>query len=70
MSDYLYDGLYPTIHLQAFDQDETYSDLLSRATATYDRHDYVERKKSYGLELIVPLIKNPEAACANHRVPA
>lgn len=55
--DYIYDGLYPTIHLQAFDQDDTYSNMLTHATGTYDRHDYVERSKSYGIDMIVPLIR-------------
>lgn len=53
--DYLYDGLPPTIHVQASDTDVTYSDLLQDARGT---KDYVERQKTYGLELIVPLVKN------------
>jgi outer membrane protein assembly factor BamA len=53
--DYLYDGLLPTIHLHASDTDVTYGDLLQDSQGI---KDYVERQKTYGLELIVPLIKN------------
>lgn len=52
--DYLYDGLYPTVHLRAFDRDETYPDLLHDAIGV---KDYVERDKAYGLDLIIPLLK-------------
>jgi len=53
--DYFYDGLPPTIHVHASDTDVTYGDLLQDAQGI---KDYVERQKTYGLELIVPLIKN------------
>jgi Tol biopolymer transport system component len=52
--DYLYDGFSPTIHLQASDTDTTYTDLLSLPTGT---RDYTEREKTYGVSVIVPLIK-------------
>jgi Tol biopolymer transport system component len=52
--DYLYDGLYPTLYLHASDRDETYADLLKDALG---EKDYVERQKTYGLDMIVPLIK-------------
>ena len=53
--DYFYDGLLPTVHVKASDTDVTYGDLLQDALGT---KDYVERQKTYGLELIAPLIKN------------
>ena len=53
-ADYVYDGLYPTIHLHASDMDETYSNLLR--DDLFEK-DYVERSKTYGLRLIVPLLK-------------
>ncbi len=53
--DYLYDGLYPTIHLFAVDQDQTYGNLLT--DRFLERTDYVERQQAYGIEMIVPLIK-------------
>ena len=52
--DYLYDGLQPSILLHGSDTDTTYTDLLSLPTGT---KDYVERDRSYGVSLIVPLIK-------------
>ncbi len=52
--DYLYDGLPPTFHVHASDTDVTYGDLLRDPLGT---KDYVERQKTYGLELIVPFIK-------------
>ncbi len=52
--DYFYDGLYPTFHLHASDQDETYGNLLRDSR---DVRDYVEQQRTYGLEMIVPLIK-------------
>ncbi|HSQ78150.1 MAG TPA: BamA/TamA family outer membrane protein [Nitrospirota bacterium] len=52
--DYLYDGLYPTVHLYASDEDAVYTNLLRDFI---DSKDYVERQKKYGLELIVPLLK-------------
>jgi hypothetical protein len=53
--DYFYDGLYPTLHLHAADNDKTYGDFLHDDRAVTD---YVEREKVYGLALIVPLLKN------------
>ena len=53
-ADYLYDGFAPTIHLQASDTDTTYTELLSLPTGI---RDYVERDKTYGVSLIVPLIR-------------
>jgi hypothetical protein len=52
--DYLYDGLPPSIHLHASDTDTTYGELLSLPTGT---RDYVERERTYGISLIVPLIR-------------
>ena len=53
--DYFYDGLLPTVHVKASDTDVTYGDLLQDNLGI---KDYVERQKTYGLELIAPLIKN------------
>ncbi len=53
--DYLYDGLYPTFHLSASDQDATYANLL--IDPYLQRRDYVERQRTYGAEMIVPLLK-------------
>ncbi len=52
--DYLYDGLYPTFHLHASDQDQTYGNLLHDSISI---KDYDEQQRTYGLEMIVPLIK-------------
>jgi Tol biopolymer transport system component len=52
--DYFYDGLYPTIHLHASDTDVTYGDFYSDRQGT---QDYVERDKSLGASLIIPLLK-------------
>lgn len=52
--DYLYDGLYPTVHLHASDQDQVYGNLLKDQL---DEDDYTEKQRTYGLELIVPLLK-------------
>ncbi|MEK6744632.1 MAG: BamA/TamA family outer membrane protein [Nitrospirota bacterium] len=53
--DYFYDGLYPTLHLHASDNDITYGEFLHDARGS---KDYVERNKTLGLALIVPIIKN------------
>jgi len=53
--DYFYDGLYPTIHLHASDNDTTYADLLEDDRG---KQDYVERSRLLGLSFIVPLLKN------------
>ncbi len=53
--DYLYDGLLPTIHLHASDQDMVYGDFFQDPRGT---QDYIERQRTYGLEIIAPLIKN------------
>ena len=52
--DYLYDGLYPTIHLHASDEDVTYADLLTGPTGT---KTYVESKRTQGAAIILPFIK-------------
>ena len=52
--DYFYDGLYPTVHLHASDTDMTYSDFFSDPQGT---QDYVERDRSLGASLIIPLLK-------------
>jgi outer membrane protein assembly factor BamA len=53
--DYFYDGMYPTLHLHAADNDVTYSDFLQDARGT---KDYVERDRTFGASVIVPLLKN------------
>jgi Tol biopolymer transport system component len=53
--DYLYDGLYPTLHLAASDTDVTYGDFFTDQLG--NTKTYVERDKGYGLSVIVPLIK-------------
>ncbi len=53
--DYFYDGLPPTFHFEASDTDVTYSDLPTDALG--NARDYVERRKTYGVSLIVPLLK-------------
>ena len=52
--DYFYEGLYPTIGLHASDTDVTYNDFF---TTPMGSKDYVERDRSYGISVIVPLIK-------------
>jgi Tol biopolymer transport system component len=52
--DYLYDGLYPSIFVHTSDRDDTYTDLL---TDPLGEQDYVERQKTYSLELIIPLLR-------------
>ena len=52
--DYLYDRFFPTIHLSVSDTDVTYADLFSDPQGS---RDYVEREKSVGASLIVPLLK-------------
>ena len=52
--DYLYEGFAPTIHIHASDTDTTYTELLSLPTGT---NDYVEQERTYGISLILPLIK-------------
>jgi Tol biopolymer transport system component len=52
--DYFYDGLYPTLHLHASDNDVTYGDFLKDARGT---KDYVERDRTFGASLILPLLK-------------
>lgn len=49
--DYFYDGLLPTLHLEASDTDITYSTLLA------DRLDYVERQRTFGGSVILVLPK-------------
>lgn len=51
--DYLYDRFYPTIHLSASDSDVTYGDFFSDLQGS---RDYVEREKSAGVSLILPLL--------------
>ena len=53
--DYFYDGLYPTLHFHASDNDVTYANFLKDARG---ERDYVERDKTYGASLIVPILKN------------
>jgi len=53
--DYFYDGLYPTLHLHASDSDVTYTEFLKD---TQGVKDYVERDRTIGLSVIVPLLKN------------
>ena len=53
--DYFYDGLYPTIRFRASDTDVTYADFLEDASGS---RDYVERDKTLGVSLIVPVLKN------------
>ena len=53
--DYFYDGLYPTLHMHASDNDVTYADFLEDASG---RRDYVERDRTFGASLIVPVLKN------------
>jgi Tol biopolymer transport system component len=53
--DYLYDGLYPTLHLAASDTDVTYGGFFTDPLG--NTMTYVERDKSYGLSVIIPLIK-------------
>ncbi len=53
--DYFYDGFYPTVRLQAIDTDVTYSDFLVDPRGV---KDYVERDRSLGASLIIPLLKN------------
>jgi sugar lactone lactonase YvrE len=53
--DYFYDGMYPTLHLHAADNDVTHSDFLQDARGA---KDYVERDRTTGASLIVPLLKN------------
>ncbi len=51
---YFYDGLYPTLHVQASDMYATYGGLLSDPTGT---RDYVERNRSYDLSVAIPVMK-------------
>lgn len=53
--DYFYDGFYPTVHLHASDNDTTHAEFLRDDRGI---RDYVEREKTLGLALIVPLLKN------------
>ena len=53
--DYFYDGLYPTLHFHASDNDVTYANFLKDARG---ERDYVERDKTFGVALIVPFLKN------------
>jgi Tol biopolymer transport system component len=55
--DYFYDGFYPTLHLHASDNDTTYADFLRDGQGV---RDYVERDKTFGLALIVPILKNAD----------
>jgi len=52
--DYFYDGLYPTLHFHASDNDVTYANFLKD---TQGERDYVERDRTFGVSLIVPLLK-------------
>ena len=52
--DYFYDGLYPTVHLHASDTDVTYGDFFADPGGT---RDYVERERTLGASLIIPLLK-------------
>lgn len=53
--DYFYDGLAPTIHIEASDIDMTYS---SMPTDNYgNTEDYVERRKTYGISVIAPFLR-------------
>jgi hypothetical protein len=53
--DYFYDGLYPTLHIHASDNDVTYADFLKDGKGN---KDYVEREKNFGTALIMPILKN------------
>ena len=53
--DYFYDGFYPTFHIKASDTDITHSDLP--ADTSFTVIDYTERQKTYGLSMILPLIR-------------
>jgi hypothetical protein len=53
--DYFYDGFYPTLHLHASDNDVTYGNFLQDSRG---KQDYVERDKTIGASLILPLLKN------------
>jgi Tol biopolymer transport system component len=55
--DYFYDGFYPTLHLHASDNDTTYADFLRDGQGV---RDYVERDKTLGAALIVPILKNAQ----------
>ncbi|MDH4163103.1 MAG: BamA/TamA family outer membrane protein [Nitrospirota bacterium] len=55
--DYFYDGFYPTIHLHASDTDIAYANFLED---TVSRRDYVERAKTYGASLVIPVLKNEQ----------
>ena len=52
--DYLYDGFFPTLHLQASDTDVTYTEFFADATRV---KDYTEKQKTIGLSVITPLLK-------------
>jgi Tol biopolymer transport system component len=52
--DYFYDRFFPTIHLSASDRDETYSDFFADLQGM---DDYVERDRSLGAAIIVPLLR-------------
>ncbi|MDD5773680.1 MAG: hypothetical protein PHX78_09485 [bacterium] len=52
--DYFYDGLYPTIRLQASDNDVTYGAFFTDSTET---RDYTEKEKIFTLSAIVPFTK-------------
>ena len=52
--DYYYDGLFPTLRLQASDTDATFSRLLQQGAWSAD---YVERERMVDLSLIVPFVK-------------
>ncbi len=53
--DYFYDGFYPTVQLTASDNDVVYADFLAGAQG---HRDYVERDRTVGAALVIPLIKN------------
>ena len=52
--DYFYDGLYPTIHFEASDQDIAYSEFFRFGTL---EKDYEEREKTVGLSAQFPLVR-------------
>lgn len=53
--DYFYDGLYPTLHFHASDNDVTYANFLKD---TQGERDYIERDRTFGASVIVPILKN------------
>ena len=64
--DYFYDGLYPTVRLQASDIDVTHSDLPVDASGV---KDYVERQKTFGTSVIIPLVRSCVTALLHAWIP-